>query len=85
MELSKYKMNRIKADVIETIGENLMEYLAAAESSLDFARTQLESKQVTEGTYEWEIESAKQDVTRQEITITIYQALIAELDKRLCK
>lgn len=85
MELSKYKLNRVKADVIETIGENLMEYLAAAESSLDFARTQLESKQATEGTYEWEIESAKQDVARQEITITIYQALIAELDKRLCK
>lgn len=86
MELNKYKINRIKAGVIEDIADSLTSRLNSAQEALSERQAELqEMLQREEELRCWEIPEKKESVKQAEIYVATWQMLLDQLDKQISK
>ena len=86
MELNKYKVNRIKAGVIEDIADSLTSRMNSAQETL--RERQAELQELLQREQElccWEIPDKKESVKQAEIYVTTWQMLLDQLDKYIIK
>lgn len=85
MELNKYQINRIKANVIEDIAAMLTRNLEAARTSHTEETQKLQQMLPEHEPDSWYIADQKETVKKDEIRVATWTALLDTLDKMLCK
>ena len=85
MELNKYQINRIKANVIEDIAATLTRNLESARTSQAEEKQKLQEMAAEHEPDSWYFIDQQETVKKDEIRVATWSALLDTLDKMLCK
>ena len=86
MELSKYKLNRIKAHAIENIGGTISSYIESMQEQVATSQTAYDELMAENpDEWDWRIDDRIESLKQAEITLSIWKDLQTALDKMLCK